>query len=128
MIVANSLAWALCLLLFLLLLLVITFIDGIYKYTLGTLRFSRVYKCCHFSIVTIYSTCNFYFPCWMFCTVTLVIFEIGTNCPVWLFCVCLDAVLSGNVVQTFSERHLVTSFVPVFTGITFIYTFHIWLL
>ena len=63
-----------------------------------------------------YNLCyvKFYFPCWMFCTGTLVCFDVRTRCPLWLFCVYLDVVLTRNVAQTFSEWCRDTSVAPVF--------------
>jgi hypothetical protein len=46
-----------------------------------------------------------YFPCYMFCTVTLILFRVCVPCQIWLFSVVPWFCLLQYVAQIFSHHH-----------------------
>ena len=62
--------------------LVITFMQGIYNYISETNHVSRVYS----SVFSICATCNVFFASEIcFFTFTLAFFVVCVQCPIWLF-------------------------------------------
>ena len=54
--------------------------------------------CCY------YSWCLYrWFPCWIYCTFTLIHSEVCVQCPIWLFLYFLDFMFSRYVAHVFSE-------------------------
>jgi hypothetical protein len=104
----------------LLLLLLITFMRGIYNYIPETTHVSMVFSVAAVLYLQSVLHVMLFRPWNMFCTVTLALPAVCVQCPISLFFVVLNFVLSRCVAQ-------ILEMVPVahiITGITFAFTFH----
>ena len=81
-------------------------------------------------VLQLFCSCNLwwmscYCPCWMLCTLTLVLSKVCVQCPVWPFSVVpWDFMLSHYVAKVFSEWFWYGSFAPVIRSIISVFAFH----
>ena len=105
--------------------LFITFMQGIYNYIPETNHVSRVYSAVAVQYLQFVLHVTLFCPWNMFCTFTLAPSVVCVQCPIWLFfCSFLISCFSDMLlIYCWSDLEVVPV-APVITGITFAFTHH----